>query len=74
MSYDRRVSDAKETVTGMLMNLQDPNSRFTILDVARSVDDLNKAWDELTSCLVRQREARDREIASLLNQLAEARK
>lgn len=42
--------------------------------MAQALDSLNKAWDELTDALVRQRDERDKQIARLMNELAEAKK
>jgi hypothetical protein len=74
VSYDRRLSDAKQAVITMLCNLQDPNTKFTHMDLARTIEDLNKAWDELTDALVRQRDERGAEVLRLLDQLAESKR
>jgi hypothetical protein len=66
--YDLRLSDAKQRVTRVLCsNGGNPD----IADIASAIDELNKAWDELTDALCRQREERDKLITSLLNQLSE---
>lgn len=74
MSYDARLRAAKDAVTSMLCNLASKDTKFTLLDLGRTVDDLNKAWDELTDCLVRQRTERDAQIRRLIDDLAESRK
>ncbi len=69
MNWDLRVSDAKSHVTTMLCRtVEDPR---LIHDLAGAIDNLNKAWDELTDALVRQREERDRVIRRLIDELAE---
>ncbi len=80
-NYDRRVSDAKAGATRAIVNLVkhgSDNKPLCDADAANwaatAVDDLNKAWDDLTDALVRQRDERDEWIAKLLNELAEARK
>lgn len=70
-NYDQRLRWAKDAVTTMICNLQAPDTKWTLMDLARSVDDLNKAWDELTDCLVRQRTERDAQILRLIDELAE---
>jgi site-specific recombinase len=76
--YDREVFDAKHHATQCLCRLitsnKDGQPIGTVDDVASALDRLNKAWDALTDCLVRQREERDRRILSLIDELAEARK
>jgi hypothetical protein len=75
--YDRYVSDAKHQVTQLLCSVvsdDERKHRFGVEQLPGAIDGLNKAWDELTDCLVRQVAERDREIRSLLNQLAEAKK
>lgn len=72
--YDRLLRGAKDAVTEMLCNLQSKDTRFTTMDLACRIDDLNKAWAELTDCLVRQRNERDEQIRRLIDALAEARK
>jgi hypothetical protein len=74
VSYDRNLSDAKHAATTMLCELVKTETRFTIMDMAGKVDDLNKAWDELTDHLVRQRDARDATISHLLDQIAHLKK
>lgn len=71
--YDAQLRGCKDRVTRLLCQLATKNPP-DVMDVGRAVDDLNKAWDELTDCLVRHREERDRQIHRLLNELAEARK
>jgi hypothetical protein len=72
-NYDRNLSWAKENVTKMICRLASKEG-CDPMDVSAAVNDLNKAWDELTDCLVRQREERDRQILSLIDELAEAKK
>lgn len=72
-NYDTQLRGAKDAVTNTLLKLisKDPGP-WTLQDLAARIDDLNKAWDELTDALVRQRETRDRFISELVNRLAEA--
>jgi hypothetical protein len=75
--YDRRVSDAKQEVTRLICSIVSSDEKkheYGVENLPGAIDNLNKAWDALTDCLVRQRTERDREIVSLLNQLAEAKK
>jgi len=72
VSYDSDVWRAKERVTECLLGK--PELVAHVADLANAVDDLNKAWDALSDCLVRQVEARDVEIRSLLNKIAELNK
>lgn len=74
--YDAQVHIAKSVVTKAVLNMENKEERVRtdMLEMGMAVDDLNKAWDELTTCLVRQREERDRIITGLINELAEAKK
>ncbi len=75
--YDRHVADAKQQVTQVVCGVvsdDERKHRFGVEQLPGAIDHLNKAWDELTNCLVRQVQERDREIRSLLDQLAEAKK
>ncbi len=69
MSYDRNVSDAKQRTTAALMEKD-----LDRVSIGRAFDELNAAWDALTDALVRQRAIRDKQILSLLDQLAEAKR
>ena len=69
MSYDSNLSAAKHSFLKLMMT-ENPDK----FEIANTVDALNKAWDELTDALVRQRAERDRQILSLIDQLAEAKK
>ena len=62
-NYDQELRSAKSEVTRALMD-----------SAGRTVDDLNKAWDNLTDALVRQREERNLQILRLLDELSEAKK
>ncbi len=76
-NYDRHVSDAKMRVTEvicMVVSSDEKKHERGIELLPGAVDDLNKAWDALTDCLVRQRIARGDEVLRLLDQLAEAKK
>lgn len=76
-NYSRHVGEAKARVTDaicMIVSSDEKKHQRGIELLPGAVDDLNKAWDELTDCLVRQRDARGIEVMSLLDQLAEARK
>lgn len=75
--YDRHVNDAKVQVTQMLCSLvsdDERKHRYAVEGLPQAIDNLNKAWDELTDCLVRQRIERGGEVLRLLDQLAEAKK
>ena len=73
-SYDDRVYDAKQAVTRTLCDLGKPDTRLAVMDLAGQIDALNRAWDDLTNCLVRQRRERDEQIIRLINELAEAKR
>lgn len=76
-NLDRRVYDAKHEVTRQLCNVissDEQKHRYGIDQLPGAIDALNKAWDDMTTALVRQREERDRQIIRLINELAEARK
>ena len=70
-NYDRAVADAKEGATTALLELSEGQDRHRM---ARALDNLNCAWDELTDALVRQRKARDDTIAYLHGKIAELEK
>ena len=69
--YDAVLRGAKKRVTQLLCQKE---AGGHILELGGAIDDLNKAWDELSDCLVRQVEARDTEIRVLLNRIAELNK
>ena len=69
--YDRDVAQAKARITKLLCV---PTGAVDGIRLAEAFDELNKAWDALTDCLVRQRTVRDTQIQSLMNQLAERSK
>ncbi len=69
-NYDGRLRGAKDYVTKLLCALA-ADKKVNVADLGAAIDELNKAWDELTDCLVRQRDERTRTIVSLLDQLAE---
>ena len=71
-NYDREVWDAKDGATKTLLGLG--SGKVTIEDMGHAVDRLNKAWDDLTNCLVRQRDERSSEVLRLLDELAEAKR
>ncbi len=68
--YDGAVRAAKDHALKTLcrMNAKPPACSD---DVAQAFDCLNKAWDDLTDALVRQREERDKAIRRLMDELAE---
>lgn len=72
MSYDARLFEAKHRATRTLCAAISGKADLT--EVGSAIDDLNKAWDELTDALVRQRKERDLQIIRLIDELAEARK
>lgn len=77
MSYQRVVSDVKSRLTEvicMVVSNDEKKHERGIELLPGVVDDLNKAWDELTDCIVRQRNERDAQIRKLIDELAEARK
>lgn len=67
--YDRALWDAKDRCTKALLG-----KPFDAMEMAGALDSLNKCWDELTDCLMRQRKERDDQILRLINELAEAKK
>lgn len=69
--YSVNVRDAREAFTKLICTAYE-RPDFVAL-AAQSVDMLNKAFDELTDYLVRQREERDRIIQNLINEVAEAK-
>lgn len=73
-NYDGRLFEAKQRAIRAVCRLNDPKDHNAVPDMATALDDLNKAWDQLTDCLVRQREERDRKILALIDELAESRK
>jgi hypothetical protein len=74
VSYERAVSDARAAALKAVVNLGklkvDENA---LMWVTGALDTLNKAWDQLTDALVRQRDERDDQIRRLINELAERR-
>lgn len=75
--YYRYVHEAKHSVTEAicLIVCSDEKKHERGLELLPgAVDRLNKAWDELTDCLVRQRNERGEEVLRLLDLLAEAKK
>lgn len=72
--YDQWLAFAREAVTTALADLSSGEPKRTARDLAVRVDDLNRAWDELTDCLMRQRDVRDAEIRRLLDEIAELNK
>ncbi len=71
--YDMRLSDAKRFATECLIRAS-KDTKADLSNLAGAIENLNKMWDELTDCLVRQRDERDRQILSLIDELAEAKK
>lgn len=81
MNYDLLLSDAKANATKAVVNLvKNGRDGKPLCDAdaaswaATAMDDLNKAWDQLTDALVRQRTERDDQIRRLIDELAERRK
>ena len=73
MNYDLMLSDAKRHVTETLIRSQrDENANLS--DLASAIDGLNSAWDKLTDALVRQRDELEKQVLSLIRDLAEAKK
>ena len=66
--YDVAVWNAKDTATKALLKVSDHRD---CSGMATALDDLNKAWGELTDALCLQREVRDQKISELLNELAD---
>lgn len=73
-NYDQQLSWAKQAVVEAIAAMSTDKPRITVMDLASRIDDLNKAWDELTDALLRQKRVRDLTIAELHNQLAEHQK
>lgn len=73
-NYDRELGDAKAAATRALCAVVSGKNPDAVDHMATALDDLNKAWDALTDCLVRQREERDEQICRLIDELAEAKK
>lgn len=74
-NYDLELSDVKAATTRELCDLiRDTNGGINLDGIASLIDQLNKAWDELTDCLVRQCKERDDQILRLIDELAEAKK
>ncbi len=75
--YDQRVFSAKNEITQLICSLvsdDERKHRFAVEMLPGAIDNLNKAWDDLTNCLVRQRIERGDEVLRLLDKLAEAKK
>lgn len=74
-NYDRQLWGAKAHAIQVLCQLHN-SKQFpdAATHMATAIDDLNKAWDELTDCLIRQRDERDMKILALIDELAESRK
>jgi len=75
--YSARVHEARTNIRDVISGIIGQDERKRSLAIERlpaAVDALNKAWDELTDCLVRQRDTRGEELLSVLDELAEARK
>jgi hypothetical protein len=76
-NYDEGVFRAREEMTKLLVVLVSGDTRkrdYAIEQLPDAVECLNRAWDELTNCLVRQRRERDEQISRLMSELAEAKK
>lgn len=73
-NYDHMLFDAKDHVTRTLCDLQRQSKDADVSALASAIDNLNKAWDALTDCLIRQRDERDEQIIRLIDELAEAKK
>lgn len=69
--YDQRLSFAKQAVTE---EFAQPPDKKDWMRMAGRIDELNKAWDELTDALVRQRQEYIDLVNDLVRQLAEAKK
>lgn len=76
--YESQLHAAKDAVTDMLHRLVAKEAgtpcNYSVVDLATRIENLNKAWDELTDHLVRQRSARDETIDYLHNRIAELTK
>lgn len=72
--YDALLNHAKRAVTEAIADLARDKPRLTIQDLATRIDDLNRAWDELTDALVRQRATLGETIDDLHRRLAEAKR
>jgi hypothetical protein len=67
--YDGRLFAAKQVVIKALCR-----SPVDPVEIGSAIDDLNKAWDALTDCLVRQVRTRDEQIRRLMNEMSELTK
>lgn len=72
--YDRNLSDAKANVTRLVIAAADPKNVTARDNLPGAVDELNKAWDALTDCLVRQRDELQERVLDLINDVAELKK
>jgi hypothetical protein len=73
-NYDSQLFDAKHAVTLAVCRATRDPSGDALPHLASAIDTLNEKWDELTDCLVRQRQERDEQIRRLIDELAEAKK
>lgn len=71
-NYDQMVHDCKDAVTKEFVAVA--TDKGDVMRLGSLIESLNKAWDALTDHLVRQREARDRTISHLHNEIAELKK
>lgn len=69
--YSDAVHHAKTRATRAMLALPASEAR---MEMAGAIDDLNRAWDDLTNAIVRQRDERGSEVLRLLDELAEAKK
>jgi hypothetical protein len=74
MNFDGNLYTTKKYVTEAIIELAKDQPKLTIMDLAGRIDDLNKAWDELTDHLVRQRNAMEETIIHLHNVIAQERR
>lgn len=73
MNYTSPLRHQQAVVTRLLWD-KVKEDLTDLQDLANAIDELNNKWDELTNCLIRQRDERDIKISSLINELAEAKK
>jgi hypothetical protein len=82
VNYDRLVYDTRDRMRQLLVRLTNDTDkagkpvcdRWYPEQIVNAFEEHYKAWDELTNCLIRQREERDEQIRRLIDELAEAKK
>lgn len=71
--YDGSLRAAKTNMEKTTLAVARKDANVGASEIDQAVSGLNKAWDELTCALIRQRDERDAMIRRLLDELAEGK-